>query len=310
MKKFHLKGKTAVALVLLLALSVYAVQKLLNPVGIGDIKVQQLSQLSGTEPGTVVRLYKAVRDWDELLKNILVYQQLLSLVEGTPAEKQLFRLIPQYDAADLYVAYDYFISNGLPTGRIEELLEQRAKGDHWNTILAGCSISKAYSNYQVLEKSELQRLLGLGHLPEDIIEADSLARAQDLPLEDVLQLKTPDQTWAEIAAALGCRTGEFHRSPSLSVPGVEVSDQGFPPLVAASNLNAEERKRDDQARVKTELGLTDGELETYLSQGYNPQEVRNAYRLAKANSVTPAEVLAQKKAGLSWEEILAAYPKK
>ncbi|MEW6183373.1 MAG: hypothetical protein AB1500_09415 [Bacillota bacterium] len=292
--------------------AVYAVQHLLNPISANDPKIIQLSHLSGIDRKTVVRLYKAVGDEDKLIKNIMVYKQLLDLVEGIRAEKQLFHLIPEYDSSDLYVAYDYLVSDGLPTGRIEELLTQRAKGGDWDAILAGCNITKEYKKYKVLGKDELHRLLGQGYSPDDIIQADSIAKAKDLPLEDVLKRKTPDKTWDEVANALGYRGRAFHQKANLSVPGLDknIGDKGFAALVAAGNRDAEERKRDDAAKIKAGLGLTDVQMESYLNQGYSPWDVQNAFRLAKANNTSPEDVLAKKKTGMSWEEILAAYPKK
>ena len=313
MKKIKSRGIiiTAAALVLLVCVGLAVYTRHIDSIK-NNPNVAKLSQLSGLEQEKVVRLYRAVGDWDKLLANIMLYKELVSAAEGKKAEKLLFRLLPHYQTADLYTAFDYFTTNSLPLERVEEVLDQRAAGEDWSNILANCSIPPQYENYRVVEEEELRRLLAKGCLPEDIVRADEIARAGDLRLEDVLKLKTGENTWDDIAGSLGVRTGKSRQNPSLTVPAVDnaVPGRGLEAVAAASKQEYGERKINEETLVKDELGLSDEQMDTYLSRGFNPWEVNNAYKLARANNVGPEEILARKKAGQSWEDILATYPKK
>lgn len=291
-------------------LAVYAKQSGNLPIANNeDPKLKQIARLADLDNDTVMKLYKAVGDWDKLFRNISIYKQLLSQVEGIEAEKQLFNIIPKYEATDLYVAYDYFLTHEFAIEEIEEALELRTKGEDWQVILPQFTESKKYKNYQVLAKEELRRLLGQGYLPEDILQADKIARAKDLPLESVLKLKNDSNNWQSIALLLHYKGKEYKRNFKLTVPGVTVTtDDDLEGIIMASNKKAEQRKKDEERKVETELGLTDKEFQKYVSEGHNQYEVRNAFKLAKANNVTPEEVLNKKKEGKSWEEILADYP--
>ncbi|MDA8213151.1 MAG: hypothetical protein M0021_14920 [Clostridia bacterium] len=294
------------------ALSVYGKQYTNEPQGNNQngLKAQQIAQFAKLDTGTVLRLYQAVGDWDKLFRNISIYKQLLTLVAGSGYEKQLFELIPQHEATDLYVAYDYFSTNELPLKEVINALELRAKGEDWEVILPKFTETKSYKNYQVLAKEDLRRLLGQGYLPEDIVQADNIARAKDLPLESVLKLKTVSNNWQTIAESLQYKGKEYNRKFKLTIPGITpAAGEDLTSLIAASNQNAEQRKKAEEKKLETEFGLTDQDLQRYLNQGHNPHEIRNVLKLAQANNVTPEEVLDKKKQGLSWEEILAAYPK-
>lgn len=273
------------------------------------LKAGQITQISSLDTGAILRLYKATGDWDTLITNIAVYQEILGLVEGTSAEKQFYRLIPKYGAADLYVAFDYFTDNRLPADRITEILDQRAEGGDWDSIIANCGIPPEYANYRVLEKDELHQLLARGFLPEDIIKADEIARSKDLPLQDVLRLKTGENTWDDVSVSLG-RPAESRRRMNLSVPGTDRIVEDPEALTLVSSQKVEEHEQDVKTSIKAELGLTDEQIKTHLSQGFNLWEVRNAYKLAQAGGVSAQEILDRIKAGLGWEEILAAYPEK
>ncbi|MFZ5643769.1 MAG: hypothetical protein ACOY46_09290 [Bacillota bacterium] len=271
-------------------------------------KAKQLTQITRLDTGTILRLYKAAGDWDLLTKNIVVYEGILSLVEGTPAEKKFYQLIPNYEAKDLYVAFDYFMGNSLPVNRITEVLDKRAKGEDWDIILARCGITPEYKNYRVLQEDEIRGLLAQGLLPEDIVRADSIARARDLTLQNMLKLKTTENTWDDVVASVGAKK-ESRRNMKLSVPQIGEVDSPSA-LLSAGSQRAGESRQEAREKVKADLGLTDKQMEVYLSQGLNPWEVKNAYRLSRANGVGVEEILNKKRSGQSWEEILAAYPKK
>lgn len=313
MEKLKTRGMmiTAAVLILLACFGLAVLAQQASSVK-GKARITGLAQLSGLDEETVTRLHKAVGDWDKLLAGIMLYKELVNIVEGEKAEKLLFRLIPHYQAVDLYTAFDYFTNNSLPLDRVTEVLDRRAAGEEWSKILADCSITPEYKNYRVVEKEELRGLLVKGHLPEDIVKADEIARAKDLSLTDVIELKTGANTWEEIGVSLGLRTGKNRQMPDFTVPGVDkaVSGQGPEALVEASNQKALERRLSEEAKIKDELGLSDGQMKVYLDQGFNLWEVRNAYKLARANGVSTEEILSRKKAGQSWEDILAAYPKK
>lgn len=233
------------------------------------------------------------------------------MASKTNSEDQLYDLVADYEANDVYVAYDYFLKNELPLSKITEALNEKSQGEEWDSILPKYLENKEFNNYKVLSKEEIQELLNAGYSPDDIIQGDSIARAKDKELQSVLQLKNSSNTWDSIAKDLGVEENQEPETANIIVPNLEhdTKGKGVEDVVYESNKVADEREKEKSFQIKTELGISDEIIQAYTSQGFNIWEIRNAYKLAKKNDVAAWEVLQKKKQGMDWQEIVDYYTK-
>jgi hypothetical protein len=274
-------------------------------------KAGYVAELADLDPSVVVQIYNATGDWDKVTRNIFIYKELLEMTAAEKADqKELYALLPNYEAGDILVAYEYFLTRELSTADIEDTLKEKANGGDWQVILPKYSEKKVYKQYRTLAKEELRDLLGEGYEPEDILKADNIARTKDLTLAKVLKLKTNKKSWEEIGKSLGYKGDKAKSDFRLTVFGdtYGADDKDVNALLKTSKERAQSRQKDREKKVKDEFRLTDAELKEYLAQGFNSWEIQNAFKLAEANNVAPEKVLEKKRIGLSWEEILAEYP--
>jgi hypothetical protein len=305
----------AVAVLTLFTCTVYGEQlaQQLGKQNETETKAGYVARLANIDPDMVTQVYEAVRDWDKVTRNIFVYKKLLNMTAGDETDqKELYALLPDYEAGDILVAYEYFPDRGLPAADIKHALKEKASGGDWQVILPKYTEKKAYKRYRALSKEELKELLGEGYKPEDILKADSIASTKDLALSDVLKLKTGKKSWEEIGKSLKYKGDKTKPGFKLSVFGdtYGADDKDVNALLKTSKEKAQSRKNDHDKKVKDDFKLNDKDIEGYRSQGFNSYEIENAYKLAKANNVKPEKILEKKKQGSSWEEIIAQYPNK
>jgi hypothetical protein len=278
-----------------------------------ETKAGYVAKLADIDPDVVTKVYEAVGDWDKVTRNIFIYKKLLNMTaEDKSDQEELYALLPDYEAGDILVAYEYFSERELPIASIKGVLDEKTHGGDWQIILPKYGENKAHKRYRALTKEELKELLGDRYTPEDILKADNIASAKDLRLTEVLKLKTDEKSWDEIGKALRYKGDKTKSNFKLTVFGDTYGsdDKDVNALLETSKEKAQSRKDDQDKKVKVDFKLTDTEFENYQSQGFNSFEIENAFRLAKANNVKPEKIFEKKKQGLSWEEILAQYPNK
>ena len=69
--------------------------------------------------------------------------------------------------------------------RREDYLKQHSEGRSLEEIFAAVVTSREYAAYQPVNRDQIRQWLSWGYTPQDIINADSIARAKDMQMGGV-----------------------------------------------------------------------------------------------------------------------------
>jgi hypothetical protein len=170
-----------------------------------DLKTAaDLSALSGLPGETVLRLYDAAGKWDSVRENIFVYKRVLKIAGKDKAVfNKVFDLAGQYKATDILTVFEYLGKKGKPLQNAAKLLEQHAVGASMEAVLAGAEHKDTNKVYRPADENQVRHWLGQGYVPQDILNADTIAREKDLRIADVLALKAGSGSWEQAGKKLG-----------------------------------------------------------------------------------------------------------
>lgn len=270
-----------------------------------------LSALSGLSKDTVLNIYDAVGSWDTVRQNIFVYKRILSLADKESYD-DAFDIFRDYQAPDILAVYEFLSANGDGFGDAEKLMKERAKGTKWEEILAAYLDNKLYKVYQPAGDDQIRQWLNAGYLPQDIINADSIARAKDMQIAKVLELKTDTTTWEQIAQKLKYKFN-YPKDKDVSLSVYEaggtktISGADYETVVEKANAEAEKTEKEAEDKVRGDFGLTDTQIEIYKSRGFTLHDIENAARLAQKSNTPMDKILQERLDGKSWEEIIKVY---
>lgn len=272
-----------------------------------------LSALSGLSQEEVLRLYDSVGSWDPVRQNIFIYKRIIDAVkQDTAAYDKVFDLAGKYEAGDMLTVYEYLGSNAQGFTQTAGMLKQHADGTSLDGILAGTLDTKTYKQYQPATEEQVRAWMNSGYSPQDIINADTVAKAKDLQIAAVLTQKTQSTTWEQIGTKLGHK---FKKLPDTTVTLNVKGDTGtrsvfgkdYQDLIKAENAKSEKDKTLQENKICQELGFTAAQLAEYKSQGLTIHDLQNAARLAKKPGVSMDKILQSRKDGQDWETIIRTY---
>jgi len=276
--------------------------------------VSDLAALSGLSEDTVIKLYKVTESWPTIRDNIFVYKRILALVlEEMNESGEIFEIIKKYDPDNILSACEFLAKNGSDFIKLASILAAQADGQELEKIFAENMPVKEYAVYQPATEAQIENWLYNGYLPEDILAADQIALEKDLSIEEVLESKTDDNTWEEIAENYGSDLEEdaVKAQVSLTIQSEEGQEKftakDYKALVEQAKTRADKRKNEQKTKIAKETNISDAQLKVYEEEGFNEYEITNAYRLAEQSGANIKEVLDYKKKGTTWEETIKHF---
>jgi len=279
-----------------------------------DIKIAgDLSALSGLSKEEVLKLYDAVGNWDTVRQNIFVYKKVLDLAKEEPkAYAEVFDLVQRFKAGEMLTVYEFLDNHDRDFKPAAALLAEHAKGTSLESVFATFMDTKTYKVYAPAGEEQIRRWLDSGYLPQDIINADSIAKAKDMQITDVLVLKNDSTTWEQIGRKLRYKFADSpDKGATLKIRGAAgtrtVSAKDYETLAKKENLKADQEKAELEEQVCREAGLTSVQMEVYKSKGFTFRDIQNAARLAQKSGTSMDKILQERKDGNSWETIIKAY---
>jgi hypothetical protein len=179
--------------------------------------------------------------------------------------------------------------NGALTGGSD--LSATSAISHTEQVTGGQMIAGCLAAFFDVPMTDVVTLHSEGYGFGEVAIAYFLASDSGLTLEEILELREGDMGWGEIAQMLGLPPSNRDRNLGQLVSGRVVS--GTVPVGAQ--------------RLAERLGATPEEVAELLDEGANYGTITVAYKLAdKLEGVTPADLVEQRLAGLSWGEIKRA----
>lgn len=278
-----------------------------------EIKAGELAALSGLSEETVLKLFDAVGSWDTLRQNIFVYKRILTLVkDDSAAYDEVFDLAGQFEAKDMLIVYEFLESEAPDFDQAENILKAHAKGTSMEAVLAAAVDTKTYKVYLPADDEQVRGWLNSGYTPQDIINADLLARAKDKSIAAVIALKNESTTWEQVGKKYGYKFRQTADKPAtIQIRGVtgtrSVSGKDYEEIVKKSNSQAEEDMAALEEQVCRDFGLTAAQIDEYKSQGFGIREIENAARLAGKSGASMDKILQERKDGKTWAAIIETY---
>lgn len=274
---------------------------------------QDLAALSGMSQKTVLKLYDSIGNWDTVRDNIFVYKRIFALSnQDAKGYDQVFHLAKKYPSGEILAAYEFLDTHTKDFEEAPDILSEHAEGKSLENVLASFDGPKLYKVYQPAGEQQVRKWLANGYLPQDIINADSIAKAKDIRITDVLALKTRSNTWEQVGKTLHYQfqTPKIS-SVSIAVKGTSgtrtMTGTDYENVVKQSNRIAEETEKRLEDEVEKEFGLTNAQLQSYKEQGYTIHDIQNAARLAKQKGGTLDKVLQARKKARDWETVIRTY---
>ncbi|MBU7006022.1 hypothetical protein [Phosphitispora fastidiosa] len=271
-----------------------------------------IAAMSGLSKSAVLRLYDAIEDWDTVRQNIFVYKKILDTLEiKQAAYKEVFGLITKYKAEDVLAVYEFLAANDSDFSLAGELLAEHAKGTEMQFVLSNALNMKDFKHYKPADEELIRSWMKDGYTPQDILNADSIARAKDMNIEKVLELKKNSESWEQVGNQLAYKFENANDKATLNIKKAAgnqtISAEDYESAVKKANAEAEKEKEKIEQEICREHNLTRVQLGKYKEDGFSVWEVKNAARLAEKSGTSMDEILQERKAGKSWEEIINSY---
>ncbi len=274
--------------------------------------VNDLATMSEMSNKDINKLYAALKDWDKLSENIMVYKQILNItvIDKNESEKA-FEYIARYKADDLLSIYEFLSDNKLSIDRSEKILNNYDK-------TMDIDLYKAFDNYKPADKDQIRQWMSEGHTPDDILGADVIAMERDISIEDAMTIQAKEKS--STTKVKGLRTvkdiesqdvevnkkaREFTISIGKGENAKKFTDVDHKKLI--ERMNQETKAPEDRDEKTDEL--TDEEREKLETKGLNKQEVKNIIRLSKQSGKGIDEILAYKESKKEWKEVIQKYGK-
>jgi len=271
-----------------------------------------LAALSGLSKSAVLRLYDAIGDWDTVRQNIFVYKKILdTLGKNQAAYKEVFLLIAEYKAENILAVHEFLAANGSDFGLAGALLAEHAKGTEMELVLSNTLNMKDFKHYKPADEELIRSWMKDGYTPQDILNADSIARAKDMDIAKVLELKKESETWEQVGNQLAYKFVYADDTATLTIKKAagnqSISAEDYESAVKKANAEADKEKEKIEQEICREHNLTSIQLGKYKEDGFSVREVQNAARLADKSGASIDEILQERKTGKSWEEIINSY---
>ncbi len=271
-----------------------------------------LAALSGLSKSAVLRLYDAIGDWDTVRQNIFVYKKILdTLGKNQAAYKEVFLLIAEYKAENILAVHEFLAANCSDFGLAGALLAEHAKGTEMELVLSNTLNMKDFKHYKPADEELIRSWMKDGYTPQDILNADSIARAKDMDIAKVLELKKNFESWEQVGNQLAYKFEKANDKATLNIKKAAgnqaISAEDYESAVKKANAKAEKEKEKIEQEICREHNLTRVQLGKYKEDGFSVWEVQNAARLAEKSGASIDEILQERKTGKSWEEIINSY---
>ncbi|WP_418791475.1 hypothetical protein [Phosphitispora sp. TUW77] len=271
-----------------------------------------LAAMSGLSKNTVLELYDAIGDWDTVRQNIFVYKKMLDTLEKDQAAyKEAFGLIAKYKAEDILAVYEFLAANGLDFTLAGDLLAEQAKGTEMELVLSNALSMKDFNFYKPADKALVRSWIYSGFTPQDILNADSIARAKDMDISKVFEVKTQLGTWEEVGNQLAYEFVYADDTVTLNIKRAggnqTIAAENYEAAVKIANAEVDKEKEKIEQEVCRKYNLSITQLGKYKADGFSVWDVQNAARLAEQSGASMDEILQERKAGKSWEEIINSY---
>ncbi|HCC07037.1 MAG TPA: hypothetical protein DEP72_02560 [Clostridiales bacterium] len=276
----------------------------------GDVPIDlpiiaDLSDMSGLESKDINKLYASVKDWDKISENIMIYKQILTLVDkNISIREKAFEYIGKYNANDLLSIYEFLNANKLVLEKADKILKNYDKTKE-------IDLYQSFDKYKPAGKEEIRNWLNDGLLPEEILTVDAIAMQKDMSIDKVIELKTDKNTWDDISKKLSFvadvpKDADVTLSIGKGQDARTFADKDFSKIADKVNLEA---KANDDANNSID-GLADTDRDKLEKQGLNKQEMKNIARLAIDSGKTVDEILLYKNSAKDWKKVIEKYGKK
>lgn len=285
------------------------INNMLNDKVINDDKASDLSAMSGMKSDTLYKLYEAVGDWNTLRDNIFIYKYIMDEhINIANDNKGVYEIIKKYKPEELLAIYEYSSRKDLKLQDLESMLQLIDSGVALETTLVEMEVQKEYKIYIPATKEQIKNWLSLGYDPNDIIEADTIAKGVDILLQDVFALKTQDNTWTDVGTLVDYKLEEpLATKVELKVKnGQEVqvlSNEDYESIAEEASNTA----RNSEDKLYSDLKKESLDIDKYIAMGFNVKEVNNAVMLSKESGILVDEILEYKGSGQTWENVIKKY---
>lgn len=274
---------------------------------------RDLATISGLSEETINEIYVSLDDWEAVKENIFVYKRIFSLIQDNQEEyNNVFSLLQKYKSTDLLAIYEFIDSNSKNFRDIEQILSQYDSGMSLEEIFTDSiseSIYESYNVYKPADKKLIRKWLAAGYLPNDIINADSIAMERDMEIKAILNLKNENITWDEIKENL-----DYKLEEEMSI-AVSIKRHDNIEIVTAKNHKDLVKKVNNKAKKIKETGKQKILIDKYKSNkklnasGLNKNEIVNVIRISERSGADIEEILEYRKSAKNWKEVINKYIK-
>lgn len=270
---------------------------------------RDLAALSGLTEDDVFGLYDARGTWEPVIENIFVYKQILADFNTALSRNKTFELIKAYEPSDILTVDEFLTNYRSDYASVEDYLMKHNAGQSFEEIFALDVTSKAYLAYQPMDKDTIRQYLKSGYLPQDIINADSIALAKDLQINEILAMKTKSTKWEAIADSLGYEFKDENTPVTITLPNQTepLTATDYETLIKQANSIAEQNKQQAEQKFAVSAGIAAAKMTEYKDKGYSFRDIQNAYRLAQELGIEAEPILERRSTGLDWKTIISEY---
>lgn len=315
MKKIDFKKRSTWFALLGIAASIGLICFLWNVLYLGysaedRLIARNLAAISGLSKSDVFHLYDARGSWEPVKENIFVYKKILGhLPNGFWSGRKTYGLIKIYETGDILATTEFVSNYGSDYSQVEELLKQHAQGRSLEDIFACTVSSKAYAAYQPGGREQIRQWLAAGYQPQDIINADAIAMAKDMPIDQVLAMKTSATRWEAIAKSLNYELKSGETMAVVTLPSNEsaTSASDYESIVKEANQKAEQNKTLSEQALAQDLGLSSKQMAEYKDRGFTFRDIQNAYRLARDTGTDIEQIFQERATSEDWKDIIARH---